>query len=408
MLKRIFLVFLALFVLLLLSLAIWSRTSGVTLTGPDNQQLGWSADTGEWLFLGYPTGPQRRDGPYVLREGDAYFALDVIPRDGGSVEVVRTPVEGPVEVVMDDGDAATPLSFDVPLHGAHGHAREATRWPMPERLLAVSDLEGEFEAFTRLLRGNGVIDPQLHWQWGSGHLVLVGDMVDRGDNVVPLLWLVYRLEAEARAAGGAVHYLLGNHEQYLLQGRPKYLHPKYHGTIEATGLDHGALWSADSELGRWLRTRPVMVQVGDNLFVHGGIGPLALDTGYSIEAIDALAARYMDVKRGDTGARDAVVLLHKSGGLLKYRGLAVVGSKHPRADAADVQRALTHFGVHRIVIGHTPTEHVGQDYDGRVIRTDVHHAGGTSEGVLFESGKPWRVDTSGRRSPLVQAVTPSR
>ena len=51
MLKRIFLVFLALFVLLLLSLAIWSRTSGVTLTGPDNQQLGWSADTGEWLFL---------------------------------------------------------------------------------------------------------------------------------------------------------------------------------------------------------------------------------------------------------------------------------------------------------------------------------------------------------------------
>ena len=64
--------------------------------------------------------------------------------------------------------------------------------------------------------------------------------------------------------------------------------------------------------------------------------------------------------------------------------------------------------MQRIVIGHTPTEHVGQDYDGRVIRTDVHHAGGTSEGVLFESGKPWRVDTSGRRSPLVQAVTPSR
>lgn len=408
MFKRILLIILAAFAAVLLALAIWSRISGVTLTGPDNQQLGWSGETGEWLFLGYPAGPQRRDGPYVLREGDDYFALNVIPRAGGDADVVRTSVDTTVEVVVDGGDPAATVSFNVPLHGAHGHAREATRWPMPERLLAVSDLEGEFEAFTRLLRGNGVIDPQLHWQWGDGHLVLVGDMVDRGENVVPLLWLIYRLEAEARAAGGAVHYLLGNHEQYLLQGRPKYLHPKYHGTIEATGLEYGTLWSADSELGRWLRTKPVMVRIGDNLFVHGGVGPLALGTGYSIEAIDALAARYMDVKRGDTDARDAVVLLHKSGGLLKYRGLAVAGSKHPRADSADVERALAHFDVQRIVIGHTLTEHVGQDYDGRVIRTDVNHAGGISEGALFESGKPWRVDTSGQRSPLDRAVTPSR
>ena len=31
------------------------------------------------------------------------------------------------------------------------------------------------------------------------HLVLIGDMVDRGNNVVPLLWLIYK-EAEAKLA----------------------------------------------------------------------------------------------------------------------------------------------------------------------------------------------------------------
>jgi len=66
------------------------------------------------------------------------------------------------------------------------------------------------------MQGNGVIDARLHWIYGDGQVVLVGDMVDRGRNVLPLLWLVYRIEAEAKAAGGALHDVLRNHEQKLL------------------------------------------------------------------------------------------------------------------------------------------------------------------------------------------------
>ncbi len=50
--------------------------------------------------------------------------------------------------------------------------------------------------------------------------MFAGDMFDRGDQVTECLWLVYALEETAKAAGGYVHFILGNHELMNLQGRP--------------------------------------------------------------------------------------------------------------------------------------------------------------------------------------------
>ena len=83
--------------------------------------------------------------------------------------------------------------------------------------------------------------------------MLLGDMVDRGINVVPLLWLVYKLEAEALSSGGKIHYVLGNHERYLLDGRVKSAAKKYKGSFRVTGLSPTSLWSEDSELGSGFR-----------------------------------------------------------------------------------------------------------------------------------------------------------
>ena len=67
-------------------------------------------------------------------------------------EVVEVVVDPPVvvEVVVDD---AAGTRFSVPLRSRY--PRPAVQWPMPERLLAVSDLEGNFAAATRLLRDVG-------------------------------------------------------------------------------------------------------------------------------------------------------------------------------------------------------------------------------------------------------------
>ena len=40
-------------------------------------------------------------------------------------------------------------------------------------MLVISDIEGNFEAFRKLLQGNGVIDENFNWTYGKDHLVLV-------------------------------------------------------------------------------------------------------------------------------------------------------------------------------------------------------------------------------------------
>ncbi|HEY9540358.1 MAG TPA: metallophosphoesterase [Luteimonas sp.] len=399
-LKRIAWSVAAVFLLLVVAAAVRMHEDGALFIEPvEGRRIGYSARTGEWLWLAYPAVPPARDGPYVMREGDRRVAWVLEPDAAGVVHARKIGVGDRVDVVVDDAAATR---FSVPLR--ERHPRDPVRWPMPERILAVSDIEGEFAAFVRLLRANGVIDERFAWTWGAGHLVLVGDMVDRGSNVVPVLWLVYKLEAEARAAGGAVHYVLGNHEQYLLQGRPKHVADKYYATINATGLDHGELWSAGTELGRWLRSKPVLVKVGDTLFAHGGISPRVLATGLDIDAIDAVAARRIDLRRRETESPLATTLLQAPTALTKYRGLARASRGYQPATPAHVRNLLAHFGVRRITIGHTLVERVGLGHDGRVLRLDVHHAGGVSEGVLLEDGRLWRVDDAGARFALGRAV----
>src|SRR3546814_254110 len=126
---------------------------------------------------------------------------------------------------------------------------------------------------------------------------------------------------------------------------------KYYATINATGLDHGELWSAGTELGRWLRSKPVLVKVGDTLFAHGGISPRVLATGLDIDAIDAVAARRIDLRRRETESPLATTLLQAPTALTKYRGLARASRGYQPATPAHMRNLLAHFGVRRITIG---------------------------------------------------------
>lgn len=55
-------------------------------------------------------------------------------------------------------------------------------------------------------------DEGLNWVGGAAHLVLCGDLVDRGPRDREVVDLVRRLQTQARLAGAEVHALLGNHE----------------------------------------------------------------------------------------------------------------------------------------------------------------------------------------------------
>lgn len=399
MLKKSFAYLSGLLVFVWLSLCFLSWYTGAGIRFSDGKYLGFSAETNEWLWLQYQNIPVLNDGPYVFRVDGSRFATYIYSDNHSDTQLSRVDVENKVSVTVDN---ALNTTFTVNLR--EDYPRSVLHIPAPVSYLTISDMEGDFDAMVALLKANNVIDDALSWRFGSNHVVLIGDMVDRGENVVPLLWLIYKLEAEARLAGGDVHYILGNHERYLLDGRVKSVAPKYYGTFRATGMSPRQLWSEDSELGKWLRSKPVMLKVGDTLFVHGGISPRALTYNYSLETIDAESARHFVI--GDSVRRNVDdSIIHGADGLLFYRGLTQSSSdKGPNesASAEHVDNILTTYKVNRIAIGHTLVSHIGSDYDGKVLRVDVPHASGTSEALLMENASFWVVDSKGNKSPLTK------
>lgn len=386
-------------VALIISLALISRFSETGIRITDGRYLGYSKSTDEWLFIEYQNKLVKHDGPYVFINSNVPLALRVESTAQVVNNVTKSPVRGELRVTVDN---KLETQFNVPLR--HSYPRSKLIYSTTENVLAISDLEGNFDATVNLLIANGVIDNSLNWSFGKGHLVLIGDMVDRGTNVVPTLWLLYKLEAEAKKAGGNLHYVLGNHERYLLDGRTKSVAKKYFGTYRATNMTQRQMWSDETTLGRWLRAKPVLLKINDILYVHGGISPEVLSKKPTFEFIDNLAKESF-VTTGTIIKNIDGHILHGSKGLLFYRGLAKDMSQYglgKKADESHVEQLLSVFDAEKIAIGHTLTKHIGFDFNEKVIRVDVDHAAGESEALLIENHEIFRVNLNGQKLPLTQ------
>ena len=196
-----------------------------------------------------PAPAELDDGPHVLWAGHTARILRV---SGGRVseETRKAPFDLSIPGV------AAPLRLDGTLP-----AVPTLEMPLPDTVVALSDVHGNFDGLLGLLRAHRVIDEGGRWTLGDGHLVVVGDVVDKGPRVTECLWLLRSLEPQARRAGGRVHFVLGNHEVMMLGADLSYLHPRY-AAVRAAAWPGGApdLVGRDSELGRWLRSRRVLLK----------------------------------------------------------------------------------------------------------------------------------------------------
>lgn len=338
------------------------------------------------------------DGPYVWPKGDGWIARRIV--DGAaqdealknrSVTIVRIGVLPSFQVEL---RPPAPLAAES-VHGA--------KTP----LFVLADTHGEYEIAVEMLQRHRVIDSKLRWSFDRGRLVVLGDVFDRGPYHLEILWLLYKLEAEAAAAGGGVHLLLGNHEAMVLTGDQRYLHARHRATAPALGLSlYAELFDSQSVLGQWLRTKPAILRIGRMLFVHGGVSSALVESRLSLPAInatvrEALAGGAVSEAEGTT--RDLVM---KRLGPLWYRGYFPGHPDFPRASPDDVDRVLTHFGVCRIFVGHTIVPTVTPLYDGKVIAVQVYprRADVTGrfilEAVVLEGDRVFRARIDGGREPL--------
>ena len=271
------------------------------------------------------------------------------------------------------------------------------------KIFAISDIHGEYESLVDILINAGVIDDDLKWSWGEGHLVFDGDIFDRGDKVTECLWLIYRLEQEAMQAGGAVHYILGNHELMILRGDNRYVNEKYlDGIVRRTRIKHEDIYGPDMELGRWLRSKNTVEKINDLLFVHGGLSPYISEKDYSLQDINNMVRRSFDLRSSRLAFDSEAQLLSKGKGPFWYRGYFYeMEDDYPQIAGPELDSILHKYSADAIVVGHTEVDSVSAFYDNRIYGIDVSLEDlGHYQALLWEDGIFYRVDGDGELRPM--------
>jgi len=245
------------------------------------------------------------------------------------------------------------------------------------RIVAVGDLHGDLDGTVRALRLAGAIDETDHWIGGDLLVVQTGDQLDRGDQEQAILALLSRLQDEARAAGGALHILNGNHE--LMNTRLDFRYVTAGGFADFQDsvvvvpedsllLAHDpaqrarvAAFRPGGPYARLLAERPIVLIIDGNVFVHGGVLPLHLDYG-----LDRLNREVRDWLLGEG---DPPAFIHTSESPTWTRNYS---DEADGEDCAQLAEVLTRLGADRMIVGHTVQEEGIAPYcDNRVWCVDA-------------------------------------
>lgn len=338
-------------------------------------------------------GATQLDGPYVLYRNEKIHTKYIVEENG--VKLVKTDsvllaqkADVSLTVLTDEPGKTFTVKLKKELNN------EKAEFNKVSKQFVISDIEGNFGAFRKLLQANGVIDENFNWTFGNGHLVLTGDFVDRGNQQTEVLWLIYSLEEKANAAGGHVHFVLGNHEIMNMNGDLRYLHGKYNEGDSLMNEHHMTLYGENSEIGRWLRTKNVVEKVGHILYAHAGISQEVNTIDIGVSKINKLARPFYPDTTYKYPNLETDILFGDQGPFW-YRGYYYGAVK---ASKEQVDSTLSLFKVKHIATGHTViADTISMLYGGKVINTDVHHAKGHTEGLLIENGKYYRVKQTGEK-----------
>ncbi|HEU0029026.1 MAG TPA: metallophosphoesterase [Kofleriaceae bacterium] len=255
------------------------------------------------------------------------------------------------------------------------------RRPMPRRLVAIGDLHGDLAATRAALRTAGAIDEADRWIGGELVVVQTGDVLDRGDDEQAIIDLLLKLEPEAKAAGGALIVLLGNHELMNAAADFRYVTPggfadfadvpnlptaKWQQAPEAVRPRIAAL-APGGPYAKRLGAHAVIAIVGDTVFSHAGV--LGRWTA-EVDRANQTARCWLDGQAGSFREPPAVLASDDSPVWTR----AIGGDP---ADCTAATSALGSLGAKRMVVGHTVQQGgITSACDGAVWRIDVGLAKG--------------------------------
>lgn len=274
-------------------------------------------------------------------------------------------------------------------------------------VFAASDLHGRYEESFKLFEGNkmlrGSIDKpgEVEWIGGTATVVIVGDLINKGDGSVKIIDMLRALQTSAEKKGGKVIVTMGNHEALFFH-QPRSARSLRNGTEGKYGFGYELMSrgvSLDSVVsgtdpegrGKWLQELPFGAKVGEYFFVHSGN-----TRGMNREALGSAIQRAIS----DQGfGHEEIVGLSPS---------SVLGADDWRLTAAEAKSNAEKLGVKHIVMGHIPyaldaKRAIGKSLDGALIKLDTGLGNGEGPARMLRvssAGKVKQVDVDGVRTKL--------
>ena len=334
-------------------------------------------------------GKDYNDGPYIFLENGSLKTIWVLQGD-----LYQKSYSNKEIFTFDEQD----LPYIQLAEKTKWESKTKGKYKTSEKIVAISDIHGQYEVFRSLLEKHNVIDGNENWSFGKGHMVVVGDVMDRGDEVMECLWMIYKLEQQANAVGGKVHFLLGNHELMVMNGNLAYLHPKYRYTSALVKKPYNEFFSKETALGKWLASKNVILQLNDILYVHGGLSQQALSLDLNVDQINSLFKKKIYYKSEEDIDKDPVLTtLYYGDGPLWYRGYAYPYSYNKES----VDQLFDFLGASNIVVGHTSLPEIKALYNKRIILIDSSiKLGESGELLLIREGEFYVGDFDGNEHKL--------
>jgi hypothetical protein len=256
-----------------------------------------------------------------------------------------------------------------------GGAQPANR----SRLVAIGDVHADLGALRTALRLAGAIDAADAWIGGALTVVQMGDLIGRSDEEREVLDFVFDLQRRATLAGGTVHALIGNHEVFggrldnqavgpnpfpawedvagLRRDDPRLRHLPSHARARGAALMPGGPYA------RRVAQFPVVLTIGNTVFVHGGVVPRW--ARYGVERINDEVRQWL---LGRAPEPDSASGVDDGDRVMWTRQF----SSNVTAEACgQLAESLRILGARRMVVAHTVHPEIIADCDGRVWMVDV-------------------------------------
>jgi len=250
-----------------------------------------------------------------------------------------------------------------------------------DSLFVVGDVHGRYNQLINLLQKSNIIDKELNWIAGRSHLVFLGDLFDRGNDVTKVLWFIYTLEQQAEEVDGKVHLVLGNHEIMTMSKDLRYISAKEATIAGVYGVKYDYMYHpTKSLLGSWLLSKPSVLKIDKSILAHGGIVDLGTN---SIEDFNHTVNRYMknpiflEIMKDEPDSlkydiqtwKEMRYFFYYEEGPFWYRGYVNYDTLQPQ-----LNRMLNKYNSKVHIVAHTPLQSITQRYKGKLLTTDLNEA----------------------------------